>query len=253
MARLEGKTSLISGGASGIGKAIAQLFLEEGAEVVITDINGDALRQAVEELAQYGEVSGVAGDVRRMDDAGDMVSATVERLGRLDVLVCNAGITSVAPIELLEEEEWDRVLTTNVKGMYTLVKHAVPLMKEQGHGAIVTLGSEMGVVAVPESPAYNASKGAVIMFTKSLALDLIRYGIRVNSLCPGITRTPLLQAEIDNSVDPAKTAADQATWAPIMRVAEPREVAHGALWLASDDSSFVVGSCLLVDGGFTAQ
>lgn len=253
MARLEGKTALISGGASGIGKAIAQLFLEEGAEVVVTDINGDALRQAVEELAQYGEVSGVAGDVRRMDDAGHMVSATVERLGRLDVLVCNAGITSVAPIELLEEEEWDRVLTTNIKGMYTLVKHAVPLMKEQGHGAIVTLGSEMGVVAVPESPAYNASKGAVIMFTKSLALDLIRYGIRVNSLCPGITRTPLLQAEIDNSVDPAKTAADQATWAPIMRVAEPREVAHGALWLASDDSSFVVGSCLLVDGGFTAK
>ncbi len=111
----------------------------------------------------------------------------------------------------------------------------------------------MGIVAVPESPAYNASKGAVIMFTKSIALDLIRYGIRVNALCPGITRTPLLQAEVDNSVDPAKTAADQATWAPIMRVADPREVAHGALWLASDDSSFAVGSCLMIDGGFTAQ
>jgi NAD(P)-dependent dehydrogenase (short-subunit alcohol dehydrogenase family) len=253
MARLEGKKALISGGASGIGKAIAQLFLEEGARVVVTDINGDALAQAVDELASYGEVSGVAGDVRRMDDAGDMVSATVERLGGLDVLVCNAGITSVAPIELLEEEEWDRVLDTNVKGMFTLVKHAVPLMRDQGHGAIVTLGSEMGVVAVPESPAYNASKGAVIMFTKSLALDLIRYGVRVNSLCPGITRTPLLQAEVDNSVDPDKTAAEQATWAPIMRVAEPREIAQGALWLASDDSSFVVGSCLMVDGGFTAQ
>jgi NAD(P)-dependent dehydrogenase (short-subunit alcohol dehydrogenase family) len=252
MARLEGKKALISGGASGIGKAIAQLFLEEGARVVVTDINGDALAQAVDELASYGEVSGVAGDVRRMDDAGDMVSATVERLGGLDVLVCNAGITSVAPIELLEEE-WDRVLDTNVKGMFTLVKHAVPLMRDQGHGAIVTLGSEMGVVAVPESPAYNASKGAVIMFTKSLALDLIRYGVRVNSLCPGITRTPLLQAEVDNSVDPDKTAAEQATWAPIMRVAEPREIAQGALWLASDDSSFVVGSCLMVDGGFTAQ
>ena len=253
MARLEGKTALVSGGASGIGKAIAQLFLEEGAKVVVTDINSAALTQAVQDLTQYGEISGVAGDVRSMADAGQMVSATVERLGRLDVLVCNAGITSVAPIEGLAEEEWDRVLSTNVKGMYTLIKHAVPLMKAQGHGAIVTLGSEMGVVAVPESPAYNASKGAVIMFTKSLALDLIRYGIRVNALCPGITRTPLLQAEVDNSIDPAKTAAAQATWAPIMRVAEPREIAHGALWLASDDSSFVVGSCLMVDGGFTAQ
>jgi NAD(P)-dependent dehydrogenase (short-subunit alcohol dehydrogenase family) len=253
MARLDGKTALISGGASGIGKAIAQLFLEEGAHVVITDINADALKVAVDELATFGPVSGVSGDVRSMQDAGEMVSAAVGRHGSLDVLVCNAGITSVMPIEMLEEEEWDRVLATNVKGMFTLVKHAIPHMKAQGHGSIVTLGSEMGIVAVPESPAYNASKGAVIMFTKSLALDLIRHNIRVNALCPGITRTPLLQAEVDNSLDPAKTAAEQATWAPIMRVAEPREIAHGALWLASDDSSFAVGSCLVIDGGFTAQ
>lgn len=253
MARLDGKTALISGGASGIGKAIAQLFLEEGARVVITDINADALKVALDELATFGPVSGVSGDVRSMHDAGEMVSAAVDRHGSLDVLVCNAGITSVMPIEMLEEEEWDRVLATNVKGMFTLVKHAIPHMKAQGHGSIVTLGSEMGIVAVPESPAYNASKGAVVMFTKSLALDLIRHNIRVNALCPGITRTPLLQAEVDNSLDPAKTAAEQATWAPIMRVAEPREIAHGALWLASDDSSFAVGSCLVIDGGFTAQ
>jgi NAD(P)-dependent dehydrogenase (short-subunit alcohol dehydrogenase family) len=253
MARLDGKTALVSGGASGIGKAIAQLYLEEGARVVITDINADALKAAVDELSAFGQVSGVSGDVRSMDDAGEMVRAAVDRHGSLDILVCNAGITSVMPIEMLEEDEWDRVLATNVKGMFTLVKHAVPHMKAQGHGNIVTLGSEMGIVAVPESPAYNASKGAVIMFTKSLALDLIRYNIRVNSLCPGITRTPLLQAEVDNSLDPAKTAAEQATWAPINRVADPREVAHGALWLASDDSSFVVGTCLVIDGGFTAQ
>jgi NAD(P)-dependent dehydrogenase (short-subunit alcohol dehydrogenase family) len=253
MARLDGKTALISGGASGIGKAIAQLFLEEGAYVVITDINADALKVALDELATFGPVSGVSGDVRSMQDAGEMVRAAVDRHGSLDVLVCNAGITSVMPIEILEEEEWDRVLATNVKGVFTLVKHAVPHMKAQGHGSIVTLGSEMGIVAVPESPAYNASKGAVIMFTKSLALDLIHYNIRVNALCPGITRTPLLQAEVDNSLDPEKTAAEQATWAPIMRVAEPREIAHGALWLASDDSSFAVGSCLVIAGGFTAQ
>lgn len=253
MARLAGKTALVSGGASGIGKAIAQLYLEEGAAVVITDINADALKIAVEELSAFGQVSGVSGDVRSMADAGEMVREAVDRHGSLDILVCNAGITSVMPIEMLEEDEWDRVLATNVKGMYTLIKHAIPHMKDQGGGNIVTLGSEMGIVAVPESPAYNASKGAVIMFTKSLALDLIRYNIRVNSLCPGITRTPLLQAEVDNSLDPAKTAAEQASWAPINRVADPREVAQGALWLASDDSSFVVGSCLVVDGGFTAH
>jgi len=246
------KTALISGGASGIGKAIAQLFLEEGAAVVISDLNAEGLSAAVEELSAYGPVSGVAGDVRSMADAGTMVAAAVERHGALDILVCNAGITSVMPIELLEEEEWDAVLTTNVKGMFTLVKHAVPQMKSQGGGTIVTLGSEMGIVAVPESPAYNASKGAVIMFTKSLAVDLIKHDIRVNSLCPGITRTPLLQAEVDNSTDPERTATEQATWAPIRRVAEPREIAQGALWLASSDSSFAVGSCLVIDGGYTA-
>ncbi len=253
MGRLSSKTALISGGASGIGRAIAQLFLEEGARVVISDINAPALEQAVKELTAIGPVSGVAGDVRSMAGAGDMVQAAVSQYGSLDVLVCNAGITSVMPIEELSEDEWDSVLTTNVKGMFTLVKHAVPRMKAQGGGTIVTLGSEMGIVAVPESPAYNASKGAVIMFTKSIAIDLIRHNIRVNALCPGITRTPLLQAEVDNSLDPEKTAAEQATWAPIQRVADPREIAQGALFLASDDSSFAVGSCLVLDGGFTAK
>jgi NAD(P)-dependent dehydrogenase (short-subunit alcohol dehydrogenase family) len=113
--------------------------------------------------------------------------------------------------------------------------------------------AEMGIVAVPESPAYCASKGAVIMLTKSITVDLIQHNIRVNSLCPGITRTSLLQAEVDNSLEPARTAAEQAKWAPIMRVADPREIAQGALFLVSDDSSFAVGSCLVLDGGFTAK
>lgn len=253
MGRLNGKSALITGGASGIGKAIAQLFAEEGAHVVITDINAAALAAAVDELTQYGKVSGCSGDVRSMMDAGRMVEQAVEEHGGLDILVCNAGITSVMPIEQLSEDEWDAVLTTNVKGMFTMVKHAVPKMIERGGGKIVTLGSEMGIVAVPESPAYNASKGAVMMFTKSIALDLIRHNIRVNALCPGITRTPLLQAEVDNSLDPAKTAAAQALWAPIMRVADAREIAYGALFLASDESSFAVGTDLVLDGGFTAR
>lgn len=254
MTRLNGRTALISGGASGIGRAIAQLFLENGARVAIADVDESRLGTVVAELTSLGEVIGLAGDVRSMDDAGRMVAEAADRFGGLDILVCNAGITSVMPIESLEEDEWDRVLSTNVKGMFTLVKHAIPHLKKAASGGrVITLGSEMGIVAVPESPAYNASKGAVIMFTKSIALDLIRYGIRVNSLAPGITRTPLLQLEIDNSLDPEKTAQEQATWAPILRVAEPREIAQGALWLASDDSSFAVGSVLVIDGGFTAR
>ena len=253
MARLSGKSAVVSGGASGIGKAIAQLFLEEGAKVVIADINGPLLDKTAKELAVHGSVSAVVADVRSMADAGRIVKQAVDRHGGLDILVCNAGITSVMPIEKLSEEEWDAVLATNVKGMFTLVKQAIQPMIARGGGKIITLGSEMGIVAVPESPAYNASKGAVIMFTKSIALDLIRYNIRVNSLCPGITRTPLLQAEIDNSLEPEKVAAAQASWAPINRVADPREIAQGALFLAGDESTFAVGSCLVLDGGFTAK
>src|SRR5580698_711676 len=252
--RIQGRVALITGGASGIGKAAARLFLAEGAKVVIADINSDALDQALAELRVGGhEVVGVQGDVRSMQDAAEMVRTAIDSFGRLDILFCNAGITSVMPISELTEQEWDAVIDTNLKGMFTLVKHAVPQMRSQGGGTIITMGSEMGIVAVPESPAYNASKGGVIMLTKSLAVDLIRDNIRVNSLCPGITRTPLLQAEVDNSLDPAKTAAEQAAWAPIMRVADPREIAQGALFLASDDRSFEVGSCLVLDGGFTAR
>ncbi len=253
MARLAEQTALISGGASGIGRAIAEVFLEEGARVVVADINAELLAQTTKELGELGEVRMVAGDVRSMSDAASMVSRAVDEFGSLEILVCNAGIPSVAPIEDLSEEEWDSVLDTNVKGMFTLIKHAVPHMRTKGGGTIITLGSEMGIVAVPESPAYNASKGAVIMFTKSIAVDLIRHNIRVNALCPGITRTPLLQAEVDNSQDPDRTAAEQASWAPISRIAEATEIAKGALFLASDDSSFAVGSCLVLDGGYTAK
>jgi NAD(P)-dependent dehydrogenase (short-subunit alcohol dehydrogenase family) len=252
--RIEDRVALITGGASGIGRATAGLFLDEGAKVVIGDLDAEALDRAVAELgATGGQVLGVAGDVRSMKDAAAMVQAAVDGFGRLDILFCNAGITSVMPISELSEEEWDAVIGTNLKGMFTLVKHAVPQMRAQGGGVIVTMGSEMGIVAVPESPAYNASKGGVIMLTRSLALDLIQYNIRVNALCPGITRTPLLQAEVDRSLDPEKTAREQAEWAPIMRVADPAEIARGALFLASDESSFAVGSCLVLDGGYTAR
>jgi NAD(P)-dependent dehydrogenase (short-subunit alcohol dehydrogenase family) len=252
--RIQDRVALITGGASGIGKATARLFLAEGAKVAVADLNGEALDQAVQDLKAAGEdVVGVHGDVRSMADAAAMVRAAVDAFGRLDIVFCNAGITSVMPISELTEQEWDAVIDTNLKGMFTLVKQSVPQMRAQGGGTIITMGSEMGIVAVPESPAYNASKGGVIMLTRSIAIDLIRDNIRVNSLCPGITRTPLLQAEVDNSLDPEKTAAEQAAWAPIMRVADPDEIARGALFLASDESSFAVGSCLVLDGGYTAR
>lgn len=254
MQRLEGKSALVTGGASGIGRATARLFLEEGAKVTIADIDETTLADAVAGLQRVsGDVQGVRGDVRSVADGARFVASAVERFGRLDVLFCNAGITSMSPIETLTEEEWDAVIDTNLKGQYTLVKAAVPHMKARGGGVIITMGSEMGMVAVPESPAYNASKGGVIMFTRSIALDLIRYNIRVNSLCPGVTQTPLLEREVRSSPDPEATAREQAAWAPIRRIADPSEIARGALFLATDESSFAVGSCLVLDGGYTAR
>jgi NAD(P)-dependent dehydrogenase (short-subunit alcohol dehydrogenase family) len=251
--RLKGKRALVSGGASGIGRAICSLFLEEGASVAVADIDETNLASTLEHLASLGPVTGVIGDVGSMADAQRMVDGACDAFGGLDTLVCNAGITSVAPIQELGEEEFDAVLRTNVRGMFTLIKAALPALISAGGGSIVTLGSEMGLVAVPESPAYNASKGAVIMFSKSLALDLIQHNIRVNILCPGVTQTPLLDRERDLSPDPVKTAQAQAEWAPIRRIADPREIAQGALFLASDASSFAVGSCLVLDGGQTAR
>jgi NAD(P)-dependent dehydrogenase (short-subunit alcohol dehydrogenase family) len=254
MKKLDGKSAVVTGGASGIGKATARLFLEEGARVTIADLDEKHLSAAAGELSTLSkDFQTVSGDVRSANDAARIVAAAVERFGRLDILFCNAGITSMSSIESLTEEEWDAVVDTNLKGQFTLVKAAVPQMKSQNDGIIITMGSEMGIVAVPESPAYNASKGGVIMFTKSIALDLIRYNIRVNCLCPGVTQTPLLEREVATSPDPERTRREQAEWAPIRRIADPSEIARGALFLASDESSFAVGSCLILDGGYTAK
>jgi NAD(P)-dependent dehydrogenase (short-subunit alcohol dehydrogenase family) len=250
VAQLAGKRALITGGASGIGLATARLFLAEGAQVTIGDIDGDALRAAAAELV---DVVPLEADVSTMAGGRELVAAAIDAHGGLEILVANAGIGSRADIFSLTEQEWDRVIDTNLKGMFTVIQPAAEHFREHGGGVIVTTGSELGFVADPHSPAYNASKGGVVMLTKSLALDLIRYGIRVNCICPGITTTPLLEREIAASPEPEATAAEFARWAPIGRSATPDEQAQGILFLASDASSFAVGTTLLLDGGFTAR
>jgi NAD(P)-dependent dehydrogenase (short-subunit alcohol dehydrogenase family) len=253
MNRLEGKVALITGGASGIGRATARLFLEEGARVTIADNNEPLLAATAEELGGLGSLHTVAGDVSRFADGERIVAEAASAHGGLDIVVCAAGITSRSRIAVLSEEEFDRVIAVNLKGMYTIIHAAVPRLKAGGGGTIVTVGSEMGFVADPNAPAYNASKGGVIMFTKSIAVDLIGENIRVNCACPGITQTPLLDAEVATSADPEATRAEFAQWAPIGRASEPAEQARGILFLASEESSFAVGTTLLLDGGYTAQ
>jgi NAD(P)-dependent dehydrogenase (short-subunit alcohol dehydrogenase family) len=255
MDRLHNKVALVTGAGSGIGQACAELFAEEGARVVVEDINGDAAERVAQGIRASGCTAiAVQGDVSVAADAQRMVDAAVNEWGRIDVVISNAGIQRVVEsIELLPEEDWDRVIDVNLKGGYLVSKAAIPYMKGQGGGVIVFTGSEMGFIADPQLPVYNASKGGLHMLMKSMAVSLIKHNIRVNAFCPGETNTPLLQSEIDNSSDPEKTKAAYDAWAPIGRMASPREQAYVALFLASDESSFVVGSTYLADGGFTAS
>jgi NAD(P)-dependent dehydrogenase (short-subunit alcohol dehydrogenase family) len=253
MGRLDGKTALITGGGSGIGRATAELFLAEGCRVVIADINEDSIAAVLAAAGPGAPISGVRGDVSDMGAAARMVDEAVRVLGGLDILVCAAGITSRSRISRLSEEEFDRVIGVNLKGIYTVVSAALPALTAGGGGAIVTVGSEMGLVGEPNAPAYNASKAGVIMFTKSIALDLIGQNVRVNTICPGITQTPLLEEELRIAEDPEATREEFAHWAPIGRVADPAEQARGILFLASDESSFAVGTALVLDGGFTSR
>jgi NAD(P)-dependent dehydrogenase (short-subunit alcohol dehydrogenase family) len=193
----------------------------------------------------------VLGDVASMADAAQIVEEAIAMHGTLDVLFCNAGIPARIPIEDLTEDQWDRVFAVNLKGMFTMIKAALPHMKAAGSGSIILAGSELSFVGDPEAPAYSASKGAVLTLTRSLALDLIRYGIRVNAICPGTTMTPLIERELETAPDPDKMRAELETWGPIRRTAEPIEQARGVLFLATE-ATYAVGTALLLDGGYTA-
>jgi NAD(P)-dependent dehydrogenase (short-subunit alcohol dehydrogenase family) len=248
---LSGKVALITGGSSGIGLATAELLLDEGAAVTIVGRDAARLAAAVEQLEPHGPVLGSAGDVSKMDDAVRFTGECVEEFGGLDYVFCNAGIPGVAPIEGLDEELWDYVLGVNLKGVYTTVRASVPHLKARGGGAIVTTGSEAGITGQPDLAAYCASKGGVINLTRALALELIPANIRVNCLAPGITDTPMCQAEAEMAPDPAKVWEAWATWAPIGRWSDPSEQAQAVLYLLRD-ATFAVGSVLVTDGGYTA-
>jgi NAD(P)-dependent dehydrogenase (short-subunit alcohol dehydrogenase family) len=239
----------------GIGRAIAMLAAEEGANVTIMDVDAEALSSTVEDIRRAGGTAiGVTGDVRRPEDCQRAVATAVEAHGGLHLLFPNAGVALIASVDEAAVEDIERTIDINLKGIILICKYAIPHLKKVGKGAaIVTTGSEMAFAADPANPVYDATKAGVVMLTKSMALDLIQYGIRVNSVCPGVTNTPLLQREVDTSPDPVQRAAENAAWAPIGRIADPMEIAHPALFLASEGASFMVGAAVLVDGGFTAK
>ncbi len=250
MARLEGKVALISGGARGQGAVEARMFAEEGASVVIGDILDEQGRQTEAELQELGyNVTFVHLDVTSESDWDAAVQATIGAYGKLDILLNNAGILIRKNIEETTEEDWDRIFSINAKGVFLGTKAAIPAMRENGGGSIINISSTAGLVGSPNgSASYTATKGAVRLFTKSTAIQHAREGIRCNSIHPGPIETDMIA---DTLNDPANLALRMQRL-PLGRVGKPSEIAYGAIYLASDESSFVTGSELVIDGGTTA-
>lgn len=249
--RLEGKVALISGGARGQGAAEAKLFAGEGAKVVFGDILDDLGKQVEAEIHEVGgEALYIHLDVTNAADWASAVEAAVSRYGSLDVLVNNAGITIRKNVEDTTEEDWDRIMAINAKGVFLGTKQAIPAMRESGGGSIVNISSTAGLVGSPYSGAsYAATKGAVRLFTKATAIQYAKEGIRCNSVHPGLLETPMTQ---DMLADAAHRE-ERTQRIPLGRVGTAEDVAYGVLYLASDESSFVTGSELVIDGGATAQ
>ena len=255
--RLENKVALITGGGSGIGRACAEMFAREGARVAVSDISLERAQATTQFVTSHGgEAIAISGDVSVGDDAQNMVSATVEKFGKLDVLVNSAGVSArnALPEGSSPEEIWDKVIDVNLKGTYMVSWHAMPEMAKSGGGSIINLSSIMGLVGYPVGMGggfnpYNPSKGGVLQFTRNLAIDSASKNVRVNCICPGYVETDLTSALTKD----AEALSRLETLHPIGRLGQPEEIAYAALYLASDESGFVTGTPLVVDGGYTAQ
>ena len=249
--RLKGKVALITGGARGQGAAEAKLFAKEGAKVVITDILDNEGKKTEAEITETGgKCLYMHHDVTNSKDWETIVSKTVEHFGKIDILLNNAGIAVWGTNDDTSEEIWDSVMDVNAKGVFLGTKHVIPEMKKNGSGSIINVSSISGSIGQPAiQPVYNASKGAVRIFTKSTAVQYGKYGIRANSIHPGGVDTDMIAhlTEDDERQQRIKETV------PLQRIADPIEIAYGALFLASDESSFMTGSEMVMDGGVTAS
>jgi NAD(P)-dependent dehydrogenase (short-subunit alcohol dehydrogenase family) len=252
--RFEGKLALVTGAGVGIGRAVAERLAAEGARVAVLDRDKQAAETAATEIGE--QALPLAADITSPEQVAAAFEAVKHELGGLDVLVNNAGVVRYGTVPEFSVEDWDLVMDTNVKGTFLTVKHAVPLMRERGGGAIVNTASAQAFASQQTVAAYSASKGAIVAMTRTLALDHAGDGIRVNCICPGSVQTPMLQygAEyFEADGDPAATMEGWGHLHPINRLIQPAEVASLIAFLASDDASAITGAPYLVDGGLLAK
>ena len=248
--RLEGKVALISGGARGQGAVEAKLFASEGASVIIGDVLDDAGKQVEAEIAESGgNATYVHLDVTSESQWNDAVNAAVERYGKLDILVNNAGILIRAGVEDTTEEDWDRIMDVNGKGVFLGTKAVIPAMRDAGGGSIINISSVAGLQGFPIASAYSATKGAVRILTKSTAVQYAAENIRCNSVHPGLIYTDMTK----DTLDIPEAERELRARVPMGRLGVSEDVAKGVMFLASDESSYMTGSELVIDGGITAQ
>jgi NAD(P)-dependent dehydrogenase (short-subunit alcohol dehydrogenase family) len=253
--RLKDKVAIITGAGSGIGRACAILFGKEGANVIATDWNEQTSEEVVKQIkSEGGEAISIRADVSNSTDVQEMVRESIKRYKKLDVLVNNAGIF-ITPYTVTDtsEEDWEKTLSVNLKGVFLCSKYAIPELIKTGGGSIINISSISGVIGQPAQAAYNASKGGIVQLTKCMALDYAANKIRVNCICPGYVETGMTKDLFDKARENQREWKKILSLHPIGRVGTPEDIAYAALYLASDESSWVTGSSLVVDGGYTAR
>jgi NAD(P)-dependent dehydrogenase (short-subunit alcohol dehydrogenase family) len=250
--RLAEKVAIITGGGSGFGEATARLFAREGSAVMLADINAAAAQAVAESITAHGgRAAWCETNVAVGESVQAMVKATLERLGQVDILFNNAGIEGFGSVVDADEAIWERIFAVHVRGAFLCSKYAIPPMIERNAGgSIINVSSVAGVIGLQNMAAYSAAKGAIISLTRSMAADFAKQGIRVNCIAPGTTMTPLGKRLIEN--DTPEKLAQRLSRYPLGRFGEPEEIARSVLYLASDDSSYTTGTCLVMDGGLTS-
>jgi NAD(P)-dependent dehydrogenase (short-subunit alcohol dehydrogenase family) len=252
--RLLGKTAIITGAAQGLGKAIAARFAEEGANCVINDINSEALAAAAKEISEPNlAVIPIVADISDPSDSKLVAEETMDRFGRIDILCNNAAISFEKNVEDISLLEWNRLLSVNLTGVFLMTKNVMPVMKKQNGGSIVNIASELAFVGYEKLSAYTASKGGIIAFSRSVALEGVPYNIRVNCLCPGAADTPMFWDGVTDPVKLEQMVIDIQNTKPGGRLVTPEEVASGAVFLASDEASAINGTHLIMDLGYTTR
>ena len=239
--RLKDKTAIITGGGTGIGLATARAFYQEGAKIILFGRRKEKLEKAVEKLGDSAII--VQGDMTNNNDLDQLINETLHNFKKIDILVNNAGLFNGAPLHEISDSQWDEIMNINIRSVFQLTRRVLPAMLSQKYGSIIHISSILGLIAVPQVAAYNVSKGALNQFSRSIAVEYGSSGIRSNSICPGLIAT-------DMTADLMKEWSKEY---PIGRFGKPEDVANACLYLASDESSFVTGITLPVDGGFTSH